>query len=137
MRAPACLLTFCLALVAAPALPGQSAAPRVDAMIPVMCEVMLQQIVSRDPAMLAALPDRRLDQAAVCSCANERFVKDREISRLAGKPVDQLVKETPDQAARELLSSYLALRAVQHIMGCFSDELERGLREVELKTGAQ
>jgi hypothetical protein len=131
MRGPILASMLLASLAPAPLFSGQSV-PRVDQMLAPMCQVMLQQLVSRDPGMMAALADQRLDERAVCSCANERFVSDREISRLADKPVDQLARDLPGQKERVVFTSYLALRAVQHIMGCFSEELERQLRDVEL-----
>lgn len=120
------------ALLLANGVPAAAPGPGIDQMIPAMCPAMVQQL-SGSPQMFAALKSKGLNATAVCGCANERFLKDGQITRLAALTPEELDSRA---AQSELFMSYVALRAIQNIMGCMSDDMDQQLAEVTLPLAA-
>jgi hypothetical protein len=100
---------------------------RLELMLPALCPGMVNDLVARQPRIGIALAGQQLDSAATCACANERFLRDREISRVASRPLAEVLKETGSAANVQLAAAYISTRGVQHTMACLAEELDRKL----------
>ncbi|MET0281043.1 MAG: hypothetical protein ABW278_07965 [Steroidobacteraceae bacterium] len=118
-----------LSVLAGPAVPAEvPGGPRqVEQMIPAICPAMVGDLMARQPRMAAALAGQQLDAAATCGCANERFLRDREISRMSGRPLADVLKQAGSAANAEQAQSYITMRGMQHMLACVAEEIDRKL----------
>jgi hypothetical protein len=113
---------------------GEAQSPNnVEQLLPVMCPALTGQLATMftaQPQMGAALRGKSLDQAAICGCASQRFLKDREIARMANLNLADLQKTASND--RDIVGLYSALRAVQYVLGCLAEDLDQKLSELVL-----